>query len=156
MRLDDQFRSFARWLNQLRPDWPIYAERVPQGFQRPSLALSAGPDRDRLLTGMVIESSVTWALGYFATSREDALATTDALILALLDPGPGVPFYDYRASPEAPMGRYMRAENVERVLDEDDGGRWAVTMQVTTVLRLPRTLAEAPAIAEVHVSEQWR
>ncbi len=156
MRLYDQFRSFGRWLNQLHPDWPIYAGRVPQDFRRPSFYLAPGPDRDRLLSGLVVESSVTWTVVYFADSRDDALATTDALTLALLDPGPGVPLYDFGSTPEAPADRYIRVEFVERVFDEDDAGLWSVTMQVRTVLRLPRAIADAPAIARVHVSEQWR
>jgi hypothetical protein len=156
MRLHDQCGSFTRCLHQLYPDWPIYVDRVPQDFRRPSFYLSAGPDRDRLLSGVVIESAVAWALVYFATSREDALATTDALCLALLDPGPGVPLYDFGVSPEAPTGRYMRVESVERVFDEDDAGLWSASMQVSTVLRLPRAAADAPAIGTVHVSEQWR
>ncbi len=155
MELANQIRSLRRWLHIRYPDPPIYLEEVPQDFVRPSFHLAAGRALDQTVGVSVIESRVPWDLTYFATSREEAEALRDGITRALLDPGL-VPYIDWSSGEEVATPRYLRVQNVEHELAQDDAGAFSVLMVVATTLRLPRATSVAAAMADIKASPNIR
>lgn len=154
MNLANQLQSLRRTLNALYPTWPVYLERVPQGFVRPSFYVGVDRVTDQQPGPAQFESQVDWGIAYFATSHDDALSVADALSYQLLQSLQGlITYWDYSTVPETATMHFLRVVALEASLDQDETQQWNVAIRLRTVLRLPKELAQAPLIGKVYVSE---
>jgi len=152
MKVDSQVKSLRNYLHSNYSNYPIYLERVPQDFRRPSIFIRPGRVKDKVATSATFQSNAIMMVVYFAASYADALDFSDDLANRVLSES-GYKFFDYSQTPKAETPNYIRVNSVETTFEQDEGERFNVNFILDTSIFITKKKPLPPLMVEVNVEE---